>query len=142
MTELSSPAIKRYGMRLISLIEHVGLLIVLGATVVAAGQEVMNMLHNRQVGVTDLLLLFIYLEIVTMSAVYWRVGRLPVRMPLYIAMVALARHMTLETQGFEPLTILAQAVAILLLGAAVLVVRYGHIRLPYTDEGESGNRLS
>lgn len=142
MTASSSPAIKRHGLRLIGLIEHVGLLIVLGATVVAAGQEVLTMLHNRQVGVTDLLLLFIYLEIVTMSAVYWRVGRLPVRMPLYIAMVAMARHMTLEAQAFEPLTILAQALAILLLGAAVLVVRYGHIRLPYTDEGGSGDRLS
>lgn len=136
MADLSSPAIKRQGMRLIGLIEHAGLVIVLAATVVAAAQEVMAMLHAGHVGVTDLLLLFIYLEIVTMSAVYWRVGRLPVRMPLYIAMVALARHMTLETQDFAPLTILVQAVAILLLGIAVLVVRYGHVRYPYTDEGE------
>lgn len=100
MADLCSPAIKRQGMRLIGLIEHAGLVIVLAATVVAAAQEVMAMLRAGHVGVTDLLLLFIYLEIVTMSAVYWRVGRLPVRMPLYIAMVALARHMTLETQDF------------------------------------------
>jgi len=129
-------AFKNQGMRLILLIERLGLLIVLGATVFAAGQEVMTMARNRQVGVTDLLLLFIYLEVVTMSAVYWRVGRLPVRMPLYIAMVALARHMTLDTQDFQPLAILAQSTAVLLLGAAVLVVRYGHTRFPYTDEGE------
>jgi protein PsiE len=131
-------AFKNQGMRLILLIERVGLLIVLGATIFAAAQEVMAMARNRQVGVTDLLLLFIYLEIVTMSAVYWRVGRLPVRMPLYIAMVALARHMTLDTQDFQPFAILAQSTAVLLLGAAVLVVRYGHTRFPYTDEGERG----
>lgn len=141
MTESSSPVLKRQGMRLIGLIEHAGLLIVLGATIVATAQEMLTMLRNRQVGVTDLLLLFIYLEIVTMSAVYWRVGRLPVRMPLYIAMVALARHMTLETQDPSPLMILAQAASILLLGAAVLIVRFGHVRFPYTDEGER-ERLS
>lgn len=141
MSELPGPGLKRGGLRLISLIEHAGLIVVLIATVVAAAQEILAMWSHRQVGVTDLLLLFIYLEIVTMSAVYWRVGRLPVRMPLYIAMVALARHMTLETQDFSPATILAQAVAILLLGTAVLAVRYGHVRFPYTDEGER-ERLS
>ena len=129
-------SLKRVGMRAIVAIEHVGLVIVLLATIVAAGQEILAMIRSGQVGVTDLLLLFIYLEVVTMSAVYWRVGRLPVRMPLYIAMVALARHMTLESQGVEPLTMLAQAAAILLLGVAVLTVRYGHVRYPYTDEGE------
>lgn len=141
MSELPEPTLKRRGLRLISLIEHAGLIVVLIATVVAAAQEIIAMWSHRQVGVTDLLLLFIYLEIVTMSAVYWRVGRLPVRMPLYIAMVAMARHMTLETQDFSPPTILAQAAAVLLLGIAVLVVRYGHVRFPYTDEGER-ERLS
>ena len=136
MPDKIADAFKSQGMRLILLIERLGLLIVLAATVFAAGQEVMTMARNRQVGVTDLLLLFIYLEVVTMSAVYWRVGRLPVRMPLYIAMVALARHMTLDTQDFQPLAILAQSTAVLLLGGAVLVVRYGHTRFPYTDEGE------
>jgi protein PsiE len=129
-------AFKRQGMLMILLIERIGLLIVLGATIVAAGQEIITMARSGHVAVTDLLLLFIYLEIVTMSAVYWSVGRLPVRIPLYIAMVALARHMTLDTQEFQPLAIFAQAGAILLLGAAVLVVRYGHVRFPYTDEGE------
>lgn len=141
MTEFTQPALKRGGMRLIGLIEHAGLIVVLIATVIAAAQEIHTMWSHRQVGVTDLLLLFIYLEIVTMSAVYWRVGRLPVRMPLYIAMVAMARHMTLETQDFSPPTILAQAAAVLLLGIAVLVVRYGHVRFPYTDEGDR-DRLS
>lgn len=128
--------LKRYGQRMFVVIEHAGLLIVLVATIVAAAQEVVSMVRNAHVAVTDLLLLFIYLEVVTMSAVYWRIGRLPVRMPLYIAIVALARHLTLETGEFEPLAVLAQAGAILLLSAAVLAVRYGHQRYPYTDEGQ------
>ncbi|NCT66399.1 MAG: phosphate-starvation-inducible PsiE family protein [Rhodanobacteraceae bacterium] len=133
--------LKRYGLRLIVVVEHIGLVVVLAATIVAAGQEVAAMLRSGHVGVTDLLLLFIYLEIVTMSGVYWRVGRLPVRMPLYIAMVALARHMMLDAHDYAPLTILAQATAILLLGLAVLAVRYGHVRYPYTDEAGRGPPL-
>ena len=143
MPDITPNALKQFGANAIQIVERVGLLIVLAATIVAATQEILAMVRNGQVAVTDLLLLFIYLEVVTMSAVYWRVGRLPVRMPLYIAMVALARHMTLDTQNSEPITILAQAAAILLLGAAVLTVRYGHVRFPYTDEGEGeAKRLS
>lgn len=134
-------AFKRYSNRMFSLIEYVGLLLVLLSTVVAAGQEVRQMLGNGRVGVSDLLLLFIYLEIVTMSGVYWRTGRLPVRMPLYVAMVALARHMMLDSTDLASISVLAPAGAILLLGVAVLVVRYGHIRFPYTDE-DGQHRIS
>lgn len=137
MADITPHALKQFGTYAIQIVERIGLLIVLAATIVAATQEIAAMVRHAQVAVTDLLLLFIYLEVVTMSAVYWRVGRLPVRMPLYIAMVALARHMTLDTQANDPVAIIAQSAAILLLGIAVLAVRYGHVRFPYTDEGET-----
>ncbi|MEN6538609.1 MAG: phosphate-starvation-inducible PsiE family protein [Mizugakiibacter sp.] len=128
--------LKATGNRLIVVVERLGLLIVLGATIVAAGQEIEATWRNGRVAVTDLLLLFIYLELLTMSGVYWRVGRLPVRMPLYIAIVAMARHLTLDTTAASPLAVLSEAGAVLLLGAAVLLVRYGHKRYPYDDEGD------
>ena len=137
MLDQQSLMIKRYGRRVVSLIEYAGLLIVLAAVIIAAGEEVSAMLREHRVTLADLLLLFIYLEVVSMTGVYWRVGRLPVRMPVYIAMVALARHMMLDTNEPQPLALLAEAVAILVLGMAVVVVRWGHIKLPYTDEGES-----
>lgn len=127
--------VKQWGSKVILAIEHVGLLIVLGAAVFAAAQEIVAMWHSGHVGISDLLLLFIYLEVVTMSSVYWRIGRLPVRIPLYIAMVALARHLILNAEAASAWTVLAEAGAILILAVAVLLVRYGHIRLPYTDEG-------
>jgi len=136
MQDPALPRLKRIGIHAISALENIGLLLVLAATVVAAGQEVAMMAHERTVRVTDLLLLFIYIEIVTMCGIYWRIGRLPVQMPLYIAMVALARHMTLETHDVQWVTILVQAVAILLLASAVLVVRFGQIRYPYKDGSE------
>lgn len=142
MPESPAPAIKRHGRHMFAAIEYAGLLLVLIATVVAAAQEVRSMLDNGSVSVVDLLLLFIYLEIVTMSSVYWRTGRLPVRMPLYVAMVALARHMMLDSTELTSLGILAEAGAILLLGLAVLVVRFGHTRFPYLDEDGNPRILS
>lgn len=141
MPRLSASPLKLYSGWMFSVVEYAGLLLVLLATIVAAAQEVQTMLHAGRVGAGDLLLLFIYLEIVTMTAVYWRVGRLPVRMPLYVAIVALARHMMLDSTDLASLSVLAPAGAILLLAFAVLVVRYGHIHLPYTDE-DGQSRIS
>lgn len=134
MPEPPVSAMKRHGKWLFSSIEYAGLLLVLAVTIIAVGQEVASMLAASKVSVTDLLLLFIYLEIVTMSGVYWRTGRMPVRMPLYVAMVALARHMMLDSTERSSFGMLAEAGAILLLGVAVLVVRFGHTRYPYLDE--------
>ncbi len=142
MPELPVPAIKRHGRQMFAAIEYAGLLLVLMATVVATTQEVRSMMNSASVSVTDLLLLFIYLEIVTMSGVYWRTGRLPVRMPLYVAMVALARHMMLDSTELTSLDTLAEAGAILLLGVAVLLVRYGHTRYPYLDENGHSRTIS
>ncbi|AIF47571.1 phosphate-starvation-inducible protein PsiE [Dyella japonica] len=137
MTGPISLDVKQLGSKVIVIIEHVGLLIVLVAAVFAGTQEIADMWRSGRVGVSDLLLLFIYLEVVTMSSVYWRIGRLPVRIPLYIAMVAMSRHLILNTSEVSPWTILAESGAILILAMAVLMVRYGHTRMPYTDEGSS-----
>lgn len=111
--------------------EDAGLLIVLVATLVAGVQEIWHMIEMRGVHLTDLLLLFIYLEVVAMVRIYWDLGKLPVRMPIYIAMIALARHIILTNEASEPALVLALAAAVLILALAVLVVRYGHLRFPY-----------
>lgn len=122
--------------RSFSLIEKVGLLAILLATLFAGFSEVRHMVEAGHAGVSDLLLLFMYLELISMVEVYWSAGKLPVRMPLYIAMVALARHMLVDQQ-LPALDLLGTAVAILLLAVAVVVVRYGHLKLPYRDAIDS-----
>ncbi|WP_017464063.1 phosphate-starvation-inducible PsiE family protein [Dyella ginsengisoli] len=122
--------------RSFSLIEKVGLLAILAATLFAGFSEVRQMVVAGHAGVSDLLLLFMYLELISMVEVYWSAGKLPVRMPLYIAMVALARHMLVDQQ-LPALDLLGTAVAILLLAVAVVVVRYGHLKLPYRDAIDS-----
>ena len=111
-----------------------GLVIVALATVVAIAQEVMLMINNRGVTLADLLLLFIYLEVLSMVAIYLESGKLPVRLPIYIAIVALARYLALDMKQMDAWEIIGVAVATLLLAGAVLVIRFGHIKFPYGRE--------
>lgn len=128
---MENERLQRTRRRAVNLIEDLGLTLILLATLVAGGLEVSVMVENRTVTLADLLLLFIYLEVVAMVHAYWQSGQLPVRMPMYIAMVALARYLILEMKGMDELRLLAVAGAILLLSLAVLLVRYGHFRFPY-----------
>ena len=125
----------RFGLGAIRLFELLGLAIISIATLVAGAIEVMHMVQSMEVTLADLLLLFIYLEVLTMVGIYLESGALPVRMPLYIAMVALARHMILDMKAMSEWALIATAAAILILAGAVLLIRYGHFRLPY-DRGK------
>ncbi|MEW6645660.1 MAG: phosphate-starvation-inducible PsiE family protein [Pseudomonadota bacterium] len=137
---MAEEKLQRAGRRLVRVIEDIGLLVILLATLVAAAGEVAHMVGARSVHLADLLLLFIYLEVVAMVSAYWQSGQLPVRMPLYIGMVALARYLILDMKELDEWRMLAVAVAILLLGLAVLVVRYGHVRFPYEMSGRKADK--
>ncbi len=116
---------------LLKLIEYGGLIIITISTIIAGAQEILTMVNNGVVTLADLLLLFIYLEVVAMVAVYLDSGKLPVRMPLYIAIVALARYLALDIKNIDSVEIIAVAGAILVLAASALVIRYGKCRYPY-----------
>lgn len=104
------------------------------ATVVAILQEIAVMITNLEVTLADLLLLFIFLEVLAMVGIYYKSGRLPVRLPLYIAIVALARYIIIDMKGMDFWAMTGIAIAILLITISILILRYGHIRFPYTDE--------
>lgn len=125
--------LKRYSHSALSAIEGVGLFIIAIATVVATYHEVVKMLVTREVTLADILLLFIYLEIFAMIAIYVNAHRLPVRMPIYIAMVALARYLILDMKEMDNWQMITVAGAILMLALTVLVHRFGHVRFPYQD---------
>lgn len=129
-----SDSIKRFNQRLLALVEHGGLLVISIATVVAMASEIMVMVNAMQVTLADLLLLFLYLEILAMVGAYYKSGKLPVRFPLYIGMVALARYLILDIKDMEDWRMLAVTGSILLLTLAVLLVRIGHVRYPYNDD--------
>ena len=129
--------IRRHGIRVARLVEDAGLSIILLATLVAGGIEIHHMWVQRNVMLTDLLLMFIYVETVTMVKVYWESGKLPVRMPLYIAIVAIARYVIIDIKDMDALRVIAISSSILVIAIAVLIVRWGHVKLPYPSGRES-----
>ncbi len=120
-------------MRFILFVERTGLVLITFATIVAIGQELYVIYEQSQVLLHDILLLFIYLEILTMVALYFTSGKLPVRYPIYIAIVAITRYIILGTEKFSAVEIIWLAVAILILTFATIVLRYGHFKLPYNE---------
>jgi protein PsiE len=120
-------------------VEKAGLLLIAIATVIAIGQEVMVMVESLQVRLADLLLLFIYLEVLAMVNGYLKAGSLPVRMPLYIAMVALARFIVLDVKSMDNVQLIAVTGGIFIISLAVLAIRYGHVRYPYSGASIKDN---
>ncbi len=114
-------------------IEWVGLAIILLATIVAIGQEVYGMIVQHEVLLKDILQLFIFLEIITMIGLYFSSGKLPIRYPIYIAMVAIARYISIGMKEMDGWMIVSLSCSILILALAVLVIRYGHVTMPYSE---------
>ena len=137
MTE-PNPRILSIASRTLGHLEVVFLVVIALATLIASGQEILAMVGRGHVALADLLLLFIYLEVLAMVAIYLDSGALPVRMPLYIAMVALARHIILDMKEMTELGIASAALSILILAAAVLAIRFGQVRFPYQSVTRSG----
>ena len=79
--------------------------------------------NKLRVDLIDLLLLFIYLEIVAMIKIYYQQHRLPIRFPIYIAIVAMARFIILDSKSFEQWRLLEIGLTILVLAFAVFIVR-------------------
>ena len=124
---------KKTGYKTLSIVEYLGLFVIALLTVAAMVNEVWHMLQDTHVTLADLLLLFIYLEVIAMVSAYLKSGRLPVRMPLYIAVVALARYMILDMKNLDTVRMLAVSVAMLIIVIAILGIRYGHVKYPYGD---------
>jgi protein PsiE len=118
-------------------VQDVGLLIIAVATVIAVAIEIVSMYAAKTVTLADLLLLFIYLEVLAMVSIYLDSGKLPVRMPLYIAIVALARYLILDMKSLDTWRMLGIAGAALLIALAILVIRFGHARFPYEKPDEN-----
>lgn len=122
---------------MLTLAQDLGLLVIAIATLIAVGFEIASMLKAGTVTLADLLLLFIYLEVLAMVSIYLDSGKLPVRMPLYIAIVALARYLILDMKNLDTWRMLGIAGAALVIALAILAIRYGHTRFPY-DKAEGG----
>ena len=93
-------------------------------TLVATGQELVHIWEIGTVKLADLLLLFIYTEVLGMVGVFYASNRIPITLPLFIAMTALARLIILQGKEMDPITLLYEAGAIAIIALAVLIIRF------------------
>ena len=93
-----------------------------GLTVVAALLEVWGMWENKSIALADLFLLFIYTEIVGMVGAYYISNRIPVTLPIIIAMTALCRLIILHSKYADPWVLIAEAAAIVVLAGAAYIM--------------------
>ena len=105
-------------------IQLLALVIILGATVIAFGIEIYQMIEVQKVTLADLLLLFLYLEVLAMVRVFWESQSIQITLPLFIAITALARFIILQGKSINPEVLLYEAGAIVLIAIAILVLRF------------------
>ena len=105
-------------------IQLIALVIILAATVIAFGIEIYQMIAVQKVTLADLLLLFLYLEVLAMVRVFWESQSIQITLPLFIAITALSRFIILQGKSINPEVLLYEAGAIVLIAIAILVLRF------------------
>ena len=100
--------------------------IILISTVIAVGIEIKNMFYNQSVTLADLLLMFLYLEVLAMVRVFWDQQSISITLPLLIAITALARFIILQGKEMDPAALVYEAIAIVLIAAAIVILRLRH----------------
>lgn len=126
--------IRNFNVWLLKTVENLGLLVIAVATVIAMSVDVMAMVQALKVTLADLLMLFLYMEVLVMVGLHYSSGKMPVRFPLYIGIVALARYLIIDIKEMDDWRMLSVAASIMLLTLAVFLIRLGHIRYPYPED--------
>ena len=109
---------------LIKITEKTLLAIIALLTILATCEEVLKIYNANSVQLADLLLLFIYTEVLGMIGIFFVSNRIPITLPIFIAMTAISRLIILQGKEMDMSFLLYEAGAILVLALAVLVVRY------------------
>ena len=112
--------------KIIKQIQLIVLLLILISTIVAIGLEVQKMFITKSVELADLLLMFLYLEVLAMIRIFWESQEIRITLPLLIAITALSRFIILQGKEQDPSALVYEATAILLIAAAIVVIRMRH----------------
>ena len=110
--------------KIVKQIQLLTLVIILISTVIAIGSELYQMFKINRVTLADLLLLFLYLEVLAMVRVFWESQSIQITLPLFIAITALSRFIILPGKSINPEILVYEAGAILLIALAILVLRF------------------
>ena len=115
--------------KIITIMEKTLLVIIAFLTTYAVVFEIVSVVSTRAVTLTDLLLLFIYAEVLGMVAAFYKFRKIPITVPIFIAITALCRLIILQGKGINTIDLLYESGAILLLALAALIIRWNLLNL-------------
>ena len=118
-------------------IQLVAVLAVLIATIIAFFVEISVMYETKTVGLADLLLMFIYIEVLGLVRSYWETRSVRITYPLVIAITALARYIILQDKNSDPANLIYIALAILIVSIATVVIRFRNSKYLKIDSKKS-----
>ena len=126
--------------KIVKQIQLLTLIIILISTVIAIGSELYQMFKIETVTLADLLLLFLYLEVLAMVRVFWESQSIQITLPLFIAITALSRFIILQGKSINPEILVYEAGAILLIALAILVLRFRNSPIVGLDKKKKNSK--
>ena len=118
-------------------IQLTAVMIVLISTIVAFFLEMRDMYMNRDITLADLLLMFIYIEVIGLVRSYWETRAVRITYPLVIAITALARFIILQDKESDPSNLIYISIAILIVAVATVVIRFRNSKYLKLDKSKS-----
>ena len=119
-------------------IQLTAVLIVLVSTIIAFFLEITEMYMNRDITLADLLLMFIYIEVIGLVRSYWETRAVRITYPLVIAITALARFIILQDKESDPSNLIYISVAILIVALATVIIRFRNSKYLKIEKSKSG----
>ena len=118
-------------------IQLTAVLFVLVSTVIAFFLEVEEMYDNKNIELADLLLMFIYIEVIGLVKSYWETRSVRITYPLVIAITALARFIILQDKDSDPSNLIYISIAILIVAIATVIIRFRNSKYLKIDNSKS-----
>ena len=118
-------------------IQLTAVLFVLVSTIIAFFLEVREMYEYRNIELADLLLMFIYIEVIGLVKSYWETRSVRITYPLVIAITALARFIILQDKESDPSNLIYISIAILIVAIATVVIRFRNSKYLKIDNSKS-----
>ena len=122
--------------KIIRFIQVFAVLLIFVGSLIGFFQEILQMLENRKIQLADLLLLFIYIEVMGMIRVYLLQEEIRITYPLIIAITAISRLIILQKKDLDPAILIYESVAILILAIAIIVMKMRYINFFKEDKSD------
>lgn len=121
---------------------YLALFVICGVVVWAAGVEFIGIVDKGKAALKDILMLFIYLELLAMIGIYFKTHRLPVQFLIYIAITALSRHLVVDVQAvsdtYHLWLLLTITVSIFILSLSVVLLTWTANHFGQPDDNHTG----